>query len=320
MKNSDTLQHLLGIICSVFDAYSAVLFVPASDSGVKEDVFYLAKYFSLGEEVIQDVPLVAGQALVGWIIRNKKPLLINKFDSKRSHLGYYDPKAEKKIKAFMGCPLQGGGALCLDSRRTYSLSDKDQKILELFSRLANTLWHKTSTQKQAEAEHHYYQSMQELQFLRKKYPDWSQFLSRFLAILSEATGFSYAFLATRDERGEYFFLEDTKSFTNIKKEQSTVLCFPIKSGLVGWVFTHQQPVYGDSDSPKSQSLFGKNDISPALQSVILLPVTLNRITRAVVVLGNPVTVSVTPALKAFVEMAVDHLTLFLENLYLRTHK
>ena len=65
--NANTLeQHILSIVCSVFDAYSAVLFLP-SENGEEH---YLAASFSLGEGVEQGAMLSSG-SLVDWIIRNR---------------------------------------------------------------------------------------------------------------------------------------------------------------------------------------------------------------------------------------------------------
>ena len=60
-------QHILSIVCSVFDAYSAVLFLP-SENGEEH---YLAASFSLGEGVEQGAMLSSG-SLVDWIIRNRQ--------------------------------------------------------------------------------------------------------------------------------------------------------------------------------------------------------------------------------------------------------
>ena len=60
-------QHILSIVCSVFDAYSAVLFLP-SENGEEH---YLVASFSLGEGVEQGAMLSSG-SLVDWIIRNRQ--------------------------------------------------------------------------------------------------------------------------------------------------------------------------------------------------------------------------------------------------------
>ena len=125
-------QHILSIVCSVFDAYSAVLFLP-SENGEEH---YLAASFSLGEGVEQGAMLSSG-SLVDWIIRNRQQMLVPNFDQHKHKLGYYREGEEAGIKAFMGCPVPTGGALCVDSKRQYSFTDRDYKLLQLFAELVS---------------------------------------------------------------------------------------------------------------------------------------------------------------------------------------
>ena len=311
---SACLEKFLNVVGSVFDAYSSVLFLPAPGG----EQFRLAGMFSLGDHIAADTTILPGQGLVGWILRNDRPLLINNFDRNKSHLGYYEDNAENKIKAFMGCPLPGGGALCLDSRRTYSFSDKDQKILDLFSRLACDIRENACRAEQGEEEKRHYDALRLICSLRGSFPRWSSYLYHFLAVVSQATGFSYCFLAERDELGQGYFLEGVPEGF-FPQGTSTPERLPIRSGLIGWVFNNGQAVYsGEKDAcPAGQSLFGRNLPAPALKSLVLVPLTIHRKTRGVLVLTHTELVPVTEALKQFVDMAADNLSLFLENLYLR---
>jgi len=313
--DSNSLEKFLNVVGSVFDAYSSVLFLPGASAG---ENYVLAAKFSLGDHIADQTVIHPGQGLVGWILRNQKPLLINNFDRKRSHLGYYEDNAESKIKAFMGCPLPGGGALCLDSRRTYSFSDKDQKILDLFARLACDIKNGVCRAGLGEADQRYYAALQVISSLRKRYPRWSAYLGHFLGVLSQTTGFSSCFLAERDEMGQNYFLEGVpEGFFPPGAEAPDRL--PIKSGLIGWVFGNDQPMYsGEKDCcPSGQSLFGRNLPTPPVKSLVLVPLFIHKKTRGVLVMSHPDQLPVTPAMKVFVEMAVDNLSLFLENLYLR---
>lgn len=311
---STSLEKFLNVVGSVFDAYSSVLFLPSRGG----ERFHLAGVFSLGDHIALDTVILPGQGLVGWILRNQRPLLINNFDRKKSHLGYYSDDEENKIKAFMGCPLPGGGALCLDSRRTYSFSDKDQKILDLFSRLACDIRENACQAEEGLEERRHYEALRSLCALRVRFPRWSAYLAHFLDVVSRATGFSYCFLAERDEHGQAYFLEGIPD-DFFPPGASAPERLPIRSGLIGWVFNNGQPVYsGEKDScPAGQSLFGRNLPAPPLKSLVILPLTIHRKTRGVLVLSHTDHVPVTEALKDFVDMAADNLSMFLENLYLR---
>ncbi len=313
MRDKSYLERILGIVCSVFDAYSAVLFMPAKNG----EEYYLAARFSLGDNINPDAVIKAGQGLVGWIARDGQPMLLNNFDQQRSVLGYYPPKKEASIKAFMGAPLpQGGGALCLDSKRSYSFSEKDQKILHLFAELVHDVHTRFIQAEESLGEYHYYQCLQLIQSLRTRYTRWPDFLRHLLAMLSEATGFEYCFLAARDERGRRYFLEGANQPIIPGSEQEVRL--DINAGLVGWVFKNNGAVYSDDMSSANVSpLFGGNLKTPAFKSFMCLPLVVHKVPRGVLGFADPGHVVITERLKVFAHMVSVHLALFLENLYLK---
>jgi signal transduction protein with GAF and PtsI domain len=312
---NDCLEIITSVVCSVFDAYSAVLFLPAKSP----QEFRIAASFSLGDEIDRNTVIAPGKGLVGWIIRNRRPLLINDFDRKRNRLGYYKSKEEDRIKAFMGCPLRNTeGALCLDSKRTYSFSEKDQKILDLFSILIAQLHSDACRVEQNMAEHTFYRGLKAIHELKSGSPRWSEYLGRFLDLTSQTTGFEYAFLAARDERGEGYFLEGfNKELPQAGEEAKSR--FPIKSGIIGWVFNNQSPVYVDEKNPgpAGASLFGKEVKAPKFASVVCLPLKIHKRTRGVFVLADQRNLSMGEETRTYLEMAAGDLALFLENLYLK---
>jgi GAF domain-containing protein len=308
-----TAQQLLNIICNVFDSYSAVLFMPHG----KREQYHLAAHFSLGDGIHQDVIIAPGQGLAGWIIRNREPLLINNFDQKRGVLGYYESGEEANIRAFMGCPLERGlGALCLDSKRTYSFSPKDQKILSQFAQLIGNLSQHACVMEAENAQHRYYSALKIINELRAKFQKWDDFLDNYLTIVAQASGFTHCLLAARDEKGENYFVEGCNQ--PLPKASAEAL-FPIHAGAVGWVFRNHAPlVMGDREgSSSSGPLFGKGSGFPAFPSAICLPLVANRITRCVMVLADENANGVTDEMLHFAHIVVDNLALFLENLYLK---
>jgi len=311
MKNH-CLDSILGIICSVFDAYSAVLFLKSSGSR-----YAVASYFSLGDNISLHTKIKPGTGLVGWIIRNNKPLLINKFDRNAGCLGYYDTKGESKIKAFMGCPLSRGlGALCLDSKKTYSFSEKDQKILHQFAKLIESIIVDFSRLDLNVRKQNYYHFLSIVYELREKYPRWRHFLEKLLNVLSEASGFEYAFLVVRDELGKGFFLEGwNKKIGDLSTERK----FSIDTGLLGWVFKNGSAIFsGDQTAPKGLSLLGKDVNTSQFKAIICLPLIVHKKTRGVLVLADLHLVAINEELKIFVQMVAEYLALFLENLYLKS--
>ena len=314
MQGNDCLSKILGIVCNVFDAYSTVLFLPETD-----EEFYLAAHFSLGDHILPDTRIQAGKGLVGWIIRNRQPLLVNNFDRQSDCLGYYCGDGESTIKAFMGCPMSGGrGALCLDSKKTYSFSERDQKILHQFTQLIDAVQSSICSADQEAQERRFYACLKALHLLKEKHPRWSDFLTAILTILGENTGFQYCFLAVRDEWGSEYSIEGANRMI-LEGEENGRRSFAIGSGLVGWVFKNNRPVFtGERESgPSDIPLLGRDLNAPAFRSAACLPLIVHRKTRGVLVLADQENLVVTDHLKSFLVLVSDYLASFLENLYLK---
>lgn len=316
MLDKSYLTPILNIVCSVFDAYSAVVFLPKDD----EHLFELSDCFSLGENINKDCVLEPGQGLVGWIIRNNKPLLVNDFDRQGDGLGYYHRDAEAKIKSFMGCPLnKGQGVLCLDSKRSFSFSTKDQKILHQFTQFIEILRSNLYQYELNQEKYQYYVCLQTIQALKNKSTRWSQYLDGFLQILSEFTQFRHCFFASRDKDGQGFYLEGWNKPIFSKQDQHTQR-FDTREGLIGWVFRNHSRISsneGKHGRSLKTPLFRKHRDTPTFQSVICLPLVLNMKTRGVLVLADQDRLPITEELNNFLTLITDQLSLLLDNLYLK---
>ena len=303
----------MGIVGNIFEAYSVALFLPLEDGR-----FALNAWFSLGDDIADETCIEPGQGLVGWIIRNQQPLLVTNFDQKQSFLGYYRKGGEDHIKTFLGCPVPSiGGALCIDSKKTYSFSDKEQKILNQFSALISSLCKDTGTMELSEKEACLFQCMQIIPQLRERFPKWSAFLKHFLDLLSESTGFPFCMLTVRDEWGKGYYLEgwNAKGFLDPSAMHDK---FKIGSGVIGWAFKNQRPVFSEDSGTSSEGLvlFAK-DQGPFMKTVICLPLVVHKRTRGVLVFADPSGHVLNPTLKKFALTVADYLALFLENLYLK---
>ncbi|CAM2057639.1 GAF domain protein [Desulfovibrionales bacterium] len=314
MNQNTALEHILTIVVSVFNAYSAVLFL----AGQADETFHIAGYFSLDDLVKRQAVIHPGQGLVGWILRNQQSLLINNFDHKRNILDYYAKRDVSKIKAFMGCPLPDGqGALCLDSKRNYSFSDKDQKTLQLFTGLISDIYQQRQSVDENRQISNLYRSLNELLLMHRSHTRWSDYLQYFLAGAAQATGFSYSFFLAQDDTGTTYNIEGyNQQLVNIGGDQ---LEFPIGSGLAGWIFRNNSPVYiGKEDSTADISpLFGLSATTPTFKSLICLPLTVHKKTRGVLGWASEEPLELTKEIRNYTRMAGEHLALFLENLYMR---
>ena len=317
MMDAPFYDQLLAIVGNVFDAYTAVLFLPDADDG---GICRIRASFSLSDALDRDVAMAPGMGLVGWILREGKPLLISNFDQRRGVLGYYRGGEEERIRAFMGYPVAAtGGALCLDSRKTYTFGDKDLKILSQFAELAGQHLVRSREVETNQCEHRFYQCLRLLSTLHKSQPKWTAFRSGLLDLLSSTTGYRYCILAVRDESGRFFYLEGANE-SPFPGSRDTGRRFAVGQGLVGWVFKNQTPVFsgdGDEAGAARLPLFGLDAPGGDYKSVLCLPIRFSKKTRGVLTLADPRPLPVTEELKAFVSMVAENLALFLENLHLR---
>ena len=316
-------DRILGILCSVLDAYSAVLFLP--DHGPpspKENEdgqpYYIASAFSLGNQLDYNAGIYEGRGLVGWILRNRDPLLVANFDQRQNYLGYYTGNEEQSIKAFMGCALPfGDGALCVDSKRQYSFSEKDQKMLHLFADLIARLQADNSGKEEQRLMLKYYAALRTIYALRHQYSRWSEFLRHVLDLMATITGFGYCILCTRDPGGKSYSVEGENTPLMLKPGQAPP-SFPMTHGVVGWVFRNSSQVCSDgADGSPETMLVGKDMDIPPFQTVLALPLVIQRKTRGVLCLAHDLPQPISATTQDFVRMAAEHLSLFLENLYIK---
>ena len=307
-------ERILTIAGSVFDAYSAVLFLP--DRRVQD--FVLAAAYSQGEHLKAQASLKATRGVIGWIVKHNKPLLLNNLESKKAKLGYYEHDEEDQVKAFMGCPLgKGEGALCLDSKRSYSFSDKDQKVLAMFAELIREARLSTRVAAATGSEIRYHAALRRILGLRKQFTRWPVFLEQLLLILAETSGMDHCFLVSRAPDGDAYSLEgSSRPLAEVGDESPE---FDIHTGLLGWVFKNNSPVFAGEDHAKGvlSPLFGKEAAAPAMAAVCL-PIHFQRSTRAVLCLAHESAMDIPDSLKEFCLMTAEYLSLFLETLFLKT--
>lgn len=311
MKAATLEKYIVTIVCSVFDGYSTVLFLPEEDG----PEYYLAASFSLGNNIPADITISPGKGLVGWILQNRKPLIASGFDHSQNRLGYYGSTSESEIKAFMGYPIPTGGAICVDSKHKYSFTDKDYKLLQLFADLIA---------KQQSITHHapvgaiprYFAELGVIQDLRFRYKSWPQFLKNFISSMSDATRFDYCAFASRAENSDFYTIESES--TPLLLTNELPLQIPVSNGITGWVFLHEQAVFAEEGGlAPASALFGKLEDISDFPAAICIPVFVNKSCRGVICLAHTEARKIDENVRNFIRQAVDHLSLFLENLSLR---
>ena len=161
----------------------------------------------LGKQLLPVGMLVVLDSVFNRIIRNRQQMLVPNFDQHKHKLGYYREGEEAGIKAFMGCPVPTGGALCVDSKRQYSFTDRDYKLLQLFAELVSRQQASKGRQEMAGDIPRYFAELAVIQELRFRYRRWSQFIQNYVRTMVDATGFDYCAFASVDVPGESYCVE-----------------------------------------------------------------------------------------------------------------
>ena len=307
-------EKLLNIICSVFEAYSAVLFLPNGEGGG----YRLAVHHSLGNQINDDVVIQPGNGIVGWIIENQRELVIPNFNQHKNTLGYYRNAEEGDIKAFMGCPIPTGGAICVDSKRQYQFTETDRKILGMFAEAIAQQTGKVGNQDKFIEIPRFFAYLGVIQDLRSRCHNWSEFIQAYLKTIRDATDFSYVAFASLFTPGETYLVESETgySFFHESVQPQTI---PISNGIAGWVFRNEQPFISEgTESASVPPLFGKNSAILDFSTVMCHPIVINKNTQAILCLAHLEPIKLGESIRSFVIQAVDYLSLYLENMYFKT--
>ncbi len=300
---------LLTAVRQVFQAHAAVLFAP-DESGR----FFPAACESPDGSVSQGVRIEPGKGLVGWIVRNRRPLIVNGFEQHSSHLGYYDPGTESRITAFMGYPLPNGAVLCVDSMLDCAFTEQDLETLLTLGELTDVRLPVTSSD--SDDVRRYFTRLERIQELRTQNPQWRRYLPSFLKLVAEATRFDLVAFATRPDNGDSYSIEAES--IPLLLEDGMPAQFPLSGSVTGWVFRNDVPVHTEGlEGTASAALFGKVKGVPDFRSVVCLPISINRATTAALCLGGIEPRPIPQAMRSFIRMAADEMVQFLEALYLR---
>lgn len=318
---STSEQQMLMLICNMFDAYTVTLFLPASaeeqgEAGSSEDDDYvLAAWFSLGDNVMPETRIRRGQGLVGWIVDKKQPLDMPSFDQNEGGLFYYASGGEQSIKAFMGCPLPSGGALCVDTKSQYGFTEKECRHLQMFATILDSVHSQSSFDRSISEIPLYFSKLRAMSELVRAYRGWDDFISGYLTCIAAATGFDYCALASVEVPGESYCIAAENQPVLVHNGEPFFQA--ISYGLAGWVFRNGQDVVQDGEDGRAAALFGTSENLPAFASVACLPVFINRSPRACICLGHTQPHKVSSSMRAFLHEAAFLLSMHAEVLYLR---
>lgn len=312
MKTKSSIDSLLAIIASVFEAYSVGLFLQDNENQPAR----LISSFSMDNNIANNCTIAPGKGLVGWVLRHKAPLLVDSIEENQAYLGYYKEECEPDIRTFMGCPIPGGGALCVDSKKAQAFVGSRQKLLHLFALLIPQLQQAASSSGVNREVNTYFTAIEHLTELRLAYTGWSSYLQALLKILKETTGFQYTAFASAIDGSPTFIVEG--EYPMLLNQENSQAELPVNTGIVGWVLRNGQAVFNEGSAGNVVTpVFGKHPQVPDFASVICLPLIIEHSTIAVLCLASLEPRMCGDEMRSFLRMVTAEIAILLENISLR---
>jgi len=258
------LKELVQLISNVTESFTTALFLfnPA------KNILNLRAYHSLSLHIDPDTQLQVGDSLIGWVAKNQSPVNIAKFDRDTRNLKLY--LRDEKIKSFLAVPVGEAGVLCIDSKRNYVFTEKDQKILQDFALLVLHVLRAQVMDEQENRQRTILEFYNRINALSKEQQDINQYYLNALNCCRLFSKTDAAFLAlVPKKRDRYKVVASDGTLKGPLKK--TFL--PIDMGLTGWVIREEKPLVRRSMKPRNHKsyVFFPDDPCMHFQSYVGLP-------------------------------------------------
>jgi signal transduction protein with GAF and PtsI domain len=258
------LKELIHLISNVTEAFTTALFLIDS----RQNKLKLKGYHSLSLHIDPETSLAIGDSIIGWVAKNQRPVNISQFDRDTRNLKLY--LRDEKIKSFLAVPVGELGVLCIDSKRNYLYTDKDQKILQNFALLvlqvlqAQRIAYKEGQQRRILE---FFNHINIISMERQELKDYYQ---KVLNRCRLFTATDAAFLALVPQKGDRYKIaaSDGTLTAPLKK---TILS--VDMGLTGWVIRENRSLVRRSMKPRTHKsyVFFPDDPCMHFQSYIGIP-------------------------------------------------
>jgi transcriptional regulator with GAF, ATPase, and Fis domain len=260
------LDEIIKLLCNVMEAFTAAFFLVDD----KKRSLYLASFYSLSKNIVADVSLGFEEGLVGWIAKNQRPVNAKGFDRDTTTLGYYS--VDEEIKSFMGVPMGNKGVLCVDSKKTYVFTEKDQKILSGFGDVIFDAMVMSEVLSKERADYEFLRLLLSIEERWRAKGELQSSLLDVLSLCSETLEVPNAAIIELTERKREFAVFQA---VGLDKLNLTHGRFPREKGLVDWVFNNNKPLVFDSFhfNPGKTIVLTEHERLEKVKSLCLLPLS-----------------------------------------------
>ncbi len=307
LSANSLLNEFLAVIAKTFEAHAVTYFHISSEHSDAQLISYNCKSKSVDPESI----ICQGKGLVGWIVKNKEPLLYHVVETDLPNLGYYLDETEDNIRSFVGVPVADNGALCLDSLTPQFFTENNRELLANYAKLIPQIIEISDQVKHCNEAEKYFLLFEQLADLKKNYVGWSTYLKKFLQCLSLGTGFEYMAFASLSENSGQYLVEG--EYPALLKEKE----FSLSNGIVGWVLKKDMHVHADGKNSGTTPLFGNSKDIPKFVAYACLPVQIENNTVAALIFASSKATELSHEFKLFSRLVSEDIAGFLETVSLR---
>ena len=276
MNSSNLLSHLIDLIGNVADAHTTALFE------LKENQLVMREHFTLSNHLNRDVSISVGDGPIGLAAQTLKPQLIENIDSNIG--GIY--KKPEDLKGLLAIPIISDslmGVLVIDTKTSYQISIKMQKILSNFAE--QIAWHLHQEKHGHNLEDTSLLNLKELnsysRFLAES-PNRSSVADRLTQIPTSIVSFKSIAVIWFEENQKEGRIIGHMGFTH----DLSKIVVHFGKGLVGSCAKNRSPLLLQFNSERKSILFSEEEQPEGLLSAVALPIQLNETLYGVLLVGS----------------------------------
>jgi len=276
MNSSNLLSHLIDLIGNVADAHTTALFE------LKENQLVIREHFTLSNHLNRNVSISVGEGPIGLAAETSKTQLIENIDSDIG--GIY--KKPEVLKGFMAIPVISDallGVLVIDTKTSYQISIKLQKILSNFAE--QIAWHLHQEKHGPNIKNASIPDLKELtsycRFLAES-PNRSSVADRLTQIPTSIVSFKSIAVIWFEENQQEGRIMGHRGFTHDLSQ----IVVHFGKGLVGSCAKNRSPLLLKFNAKRKTILFSEEEKPEGLLSAVALPIQLNETLYGVLLVGS----------------------------------
>ncbi len=194
-------------------------------------------YHTLSLQINPRLSLQPGDGVIGWVAKNRQPVNIAQFDRDTRNLKLY--LKDEGIKSFLAVPVGDAGVICVDSKRNYVFTEKNQKILLDFAQVILNQLRSLAIGCRETAQGRTLDFLFGINALSQQNHGLQEYYQKILKPLSPVCQCRFRHPGPPARKGDRYLIaaSEGKLFAPLKKTS-----IPVDMGLTGWVIREKKPL------------------------------------------------------------------------------